>query len=104
LVTHVKYDKLGNTKKVNNIFSPMQPGVEAWAPKGENPLLLACSQFIFIVVDMDKDKCGAAAKAEDPDLACHPGMWKVYPLAVKSKLTLYFSPIMMLYQSVFSHH
>ncbi|KAF9502880.1 hypothetical protein BS47DRAFT_1369942 [Hydnum rufescens UP504] len=49
---------------------------------------------------MDKDKCGAAAKADNPDLACHPEMWIAYPQAVKSQLTPYFSPIMILYWSL----
>ncbi|KAF9510019.1 hypothetical protein BS47DRAFT_1364818 [Hydnum rufescens UP504] len=100
LVICVKYDELRNTKKVKNIFSLRQPGAEGWAPKGENPLPLGCSQFIFIVADMDKDKCGAAAKADNPDLACHPEMWIAYPQAVKSQLTPYFSPIMILYWSL----
>ncbi|KAF9503484.1 hypothetical protein BS47DRAFT_1369504 [Hydnum rufescens UP504] len=98
LVICVKYDELRNTKKVKNIFSPRQPGAKGWAPKGENPLPLGCSQFIFIVADMDKDKCGAVAKADNPDLACHPEMWIAYPRAVKSQLTPYFSPIMILYR------
>ncbi|KAF9508064.1 hypothetical protein BS47DRAFT_1366224 [Hydnum rufescens UP504] len=49
---------------------------------------------------MDKDKCGAAAKADNPDLACHPEMRIAYPWAVKSQLTPYFSPIMILYRSL----
>ncbi|KAF9502780.1 hypothetical protein BS47DRAFT_1370021 [Hydnum rufescens UP504] len=97
LVICIKYDELRNTKKVKNIFSPRQPRAEGWAPKGENPLPFGCSQFIFIVADMDKDQCRAMAKAENPDLACHPEMWIAYPWAVKYQLTHYFSPIMILY-------
>ncbi|KAF9503005.1 hypothetical protein BS47DRAFT_1369862 [Hydnum rufescens UP504] len=93
LVIHIKYDKLRNTKKVKNIFSLRQPGAEGWAPKGENPLPLGCSQFIFIVADMDKDKCGAAAKADNPDLACHPEMQIAYPQALHDGSVMDFSSL-----------